>query len=101
MSLRELDLLKTCRSDDCDLVKDFYEPCLKRSLTYDRAVGFFSSSALALVARGLTAFIQAGGGCGWSRRPSCLQQTWPRSLKDWNSEIWCFGEFSHLWRVGE
>ena len=61
MSLRELDLLETYRSDDCDLVKDFYEPCLKRSLTYDRAVGFFSSSALALVARGLTAFIQAGG----------------------------------------
>lgn len=61
MSLRELDLLETYRSDDCDLVKDFYEPCLKRSLTYDRAVGFFSSSALALVARGLTTFIQAGG----------------------------------------
>lgn len=61
MSLRELDLLETYRSDDCDLVKDFYEPCLKRSLTYDRAVGFFSSSALALVARGLTTFIQAVG----------------------------------------
>jgi len=61
VSLRELDLLETYRSDDCDLVKDFYEPCLKRSLTYDRAVGFFSSSALALVARGLTTFIQAGG----------------------------------------
>ena len=61
MSLWELDLLETYRSDDCDLVKDFYEPCLRRSLTYDRAVGFFSSSALALVARGLTAFIQAGG----------------------------------------
>lgn len=61
MSLRALDLLETYRSDDCDLVKDFYEPCLQRSLTYDRAVGFFSSSALALVARGLTAFIQAGG----------------------------------------
>lgn len=61
MSLRKLDLLETYRSDDCDLVKDFYEPCLKRSLTYDRAVGFFSSSALALVARGLTAFIHVGG----------------------------------------
>lgn len=61
MSLRELDLLETYRSDRCDLVKDFYEPCLQRSLSYDRAVGFFSSSALALVARGLTIFIQAGG----------------------------------------
>jgi len=61
VSLRALDLLETYRSDRCDLVKDFYEPCLRRSLTYDRAVGFFSSSALALVARGLTAFIHAGG----------------------------------------
>jgi DNA phosphorothioation system restriction enzyme len=61
VSLRELEIQETYRSNDCDLVKDFYEPCLARSRTYDRAVGFFSSSALALVARGLTVFIQAGG----------------------------------------
>jgi DNA phosphorothioation system restriction enzyme len=61
VSLRKLEILETYRSDDCDLVRDFYEPCLQRSRIYDRAVGFFSSSALALVARGLTAFIQAGG----------------------------------------
>lgn len=61
VSLRELDIDETYRSNDCDLVQDFYEPCLQQSITYDRAVGYFSSSALASVARGLTAFIRAGG----------------------------------------
>ena len=61
MSLRDLALQDTYRSDRCDLVQDFYQPCLERAVRYDRAVGYFSSSALALVARGLTACIGAGG----------------------------------------
>ncbi|MGD1931861.1 MAG: DNA phosphorothioation system restriction enzyme [Leptolyngbyaceae cyanobacterium] len=43
------------------MLRDFYIPCLERSLTYYRAVGFFSSSSLALAAQGLTTFIKAGG----------------------------------------
>ncbi len=49
------------RSDRHNLLQDFYIPCLSRSIRYDRAVGFFSSSSLALAAQGLTAFVQSGG----------------------------------------
>jgi hypothetical protein len=43
------------------LLEAFYIPCLERSLTYDRAVGFFSSTSLAAAARGITALIRVGG----------------------------------------
>ena len=36
-------------------------PCLEQSIIYKRAVGFFSSTSMALVAKGLTALIRAGG----------------------------------------
>ncbi|RZM79149.1 DEAD/DEAH box helicase family protein [Leptolyngbya iicbica] len=61
MSLRDLTLRKRYRSGRQDLLRDFYIPCLERSLIYNRAVGYFSSSSLALAAQGLTAFIKAGG----------------------------------------
>ncbi|MEM9819125.1 MAG: DEAD/DEAH box helicase family protein, partial [Cyanobacteria bacterium P01_D01_bin.6] len=61
MPLRNLDLCNQYRSSRQNLLRDFYIPCLKKSLTYDRAVGFFSSSSLSLAAQGLTAFIKAGG----------------------------------------
>jgi DNA phosphorothioation system restriction enzyme len=70
LSLQELHLKDEYRSDgqrlapqgDRDnLLQDFYIPCLERAATYDRAVGFFSSSSMAVVAQGLTAFIRSGG----------------------------------------
>ncbi|MBW4659917.1 MAG: DEAD/DEAH box helicase family protein [Drouetiella hepatica Uher 2000/2452] len=61
MSLKHLDLRNQYRSDRHSLLEDFYIPCLERSLTYDRAVGFFSSSSLAAAAKGVTALIQSGG----------------------------------------
>lgn len=35
------------------VVPDFYVPCFKESLSYDRAVGYFTSSSLSLAARGV------------------------------------------------
>ncbi len=69
MSLKNLALANQYRSDSPGetlrerhhLLGDFYIPCLERSLTYDRAVGFFSSSSLAAAAKGITALIQGGG----------------------------------------
>ncbi len=61
MSLRDLDLRHQYRSDRHQLLEDFYILCLERSLTYDRAVGFFSSSSLAAAAKGITALIRVGG----------------------------------------
>lgn len=35
------------------VVPDFYVPCFKESVSYDRAVGYFTSSSLSLAARGV------------------------------------------------
>ena len=47
-------------SNDC-VSEDFYKPILRLSETYDRAVGFFSSSGLANIATGLLPFVKNGG----------------------------------------
>lgn len=44
-----------------DLIKDFYRPALCRSVRYDRAVGFFSSSLLAAIAPALDQFVSNDG----------------------------------------
>lgn len=44
-----------------DILWDFYIPVLSMSKSYDRIAGFFSSSSLALSARGLEDFITNGG----------------------------------------
>ena len=61
LGLKELHIQDEYRSDCHNLLQDFYIPCLERATTYDRAVGFFSSSSMALAAQGLTAFIRSGG----------------------------------------
>jgi superfamily II DNA or RNA helicase len=61
LSLKLLDLKQDYRSESDNLITDFYLPCLERSTTYDRAVGYFSSKSIVAVARGLTALIRVGG----------------------------------------
>lgn len=48
-------------SGEDDLVWDFYIPVLSRANSYDRIAGFFSSSSLAIAARGISEFIANGG----------------------------------------
>lgn len=61
--LRRLDgrLDISYRSDERPLVGAFYEPCMRESVLYRRAVGYFTSSGLALVARGLAHLVENGG----------------------------------------
>jgi DNA phosphorothioation system restriction enzyme len=61
VSLKDLKLHHQYRSDRHNLLQDFYIPCLQQAITYDRAVGFFSSTSLTLAAQGLTAFISSSG----------------------------------------
>ncbi|VEP18691.1 hypothetical protein H1P_860017 [Hyella patelloides LEGE 07179] len=61
MSLNELIIQDEYRSSDCSIVENFYIPCLEKSIIYKRAVGFFSSTSMAVAAKGLTALIRAGG----------------------------------------
>lgn len=44
-----------------DLIQDFYIPAFARSMYYDRAVGFFSSSILVTIASAIDEFLISGG----------------------------------------
>ncbi|MBB2747078.1 UNVERIFIED_ORG: superfamily II DNA or RNA helicase/HKD family nuclease [Microbispora rosea subsp. rosea] len=59
--LRSLDIEDSYRSNRSNVVAEFYVPCLSHANRYDRAVGYFTSKALALVARGLESFQRNGG----------------------------------------
>ncbi len=59
--LDDLSLKLRYRTGDDDLLEDFFLPCLRQATTYSRAVGYFSSHALAAAAEGLPAFIANGG----------------------------------------
>lgn len=61
MSLTVLDLKAEYRSDHASLLEAFFRPCLRRSVRYDRAVGFFASSSLGLLSDGLDEFLDNGG----------------------------------------
>ncbi len=60
-SFKDFYIKKEYRSNIDDIVKDFYLPLLTVSKGYDRAVGFFSSSALAEVAKGISTLVANGG----------------------------------------
>lgn len=59
-SLSGLSLKRSYRSSD-DPLNSFYNPCLSRSTSYDRAAGFFDSKSLALGARGISGLIENNG----------------------------------------
>lgn len=49
------------RSDENDLAEEFYVPCLSVADRYDRAVGYFTSGSLPILAQGLDHFLQHEG----------------------------------------
>lgn len=74
LSLRDLKIQNEYRSDRCNLIQDFYLPCLGKATVYNRAVGFFSSTSMAAAARGLTAMIRAGGKMRLVASPCLFQE---------------------------
>ena len=61
LNLSKLDIQDEYRSSECSIIDSFYTPCLEKSILYKRAVGFFSSTSMAVAAKGLTALIKSGG----------------------------------------
>jgi len=61
VDLKSICLKKTYSSDFDDILNDFYIPALKQSSEYQRLAGFFSSTSLAVSARGVLGFIKNGG----------------------------------------
>lgn len=59
--LRDLPFKGVYKSDQDDILRDFYFPALSVAKRYDRAVGYFSASTLSEAAQALTAFIQGEG----------------------------------------
>lgn len=59
--LRNLRLKGVYKSDQDDILRDFYFPTLSVATRYDRAVGFFSASTLNQAAQALSIFIRGGG----------------------------------------
>ncbi len=59
--LDSLPIRTEYRTGEQDLVADFYEPCLERSIRYDRAAGFFRSTIFVAVGRTLIDFAMRGG----------------------------------------
>jgi len=61
MSLRELSIKKSYDSDFDNILVDFYVPALSISIRYSRLTGFFSSTSLAVAARGISKLIKNSG----------------------------------------
>ncbi|MFD1707365.1 DEAD/DEAH box helicase family protein [Siminovitchia sediminis] len=61
MSFRELDIKYKYRSDHDQIHRDFYEKCLAHAIRYDRAVGYFTSGSLSVIAKGLEVFLEREG----------------------------------------
>jgi len=61
MGLKNIHLKKAYSSDFDDVLTDFYIPSLKESIEYCRLAGFFSSTSLAIAARGIVGLIKNGG----------------------------------------
>ena len=61
MSLKDLRLKKSYDSDTDDILRDFYVPALSCSTLYKRLTGFFSSTSLAVAAKGIAGLISNGG----------------------------------------
>lgn len=103
--LSELSLDIAYRSDVGNVVSDFYVPCLIRSKIYRRAAGYFTSSGLALAAKGVAHLIKTGGKVqlvvsphlseadleaielGYKGRNEVLQQAAQREIGDPENEL--------------
>lgn len=61
MSLIEVKLKNEYRSLMDNVIQNFYLPVLQEAVVYKRAVGFFSSSSLVEISKGITALAKKGG----------------------------------------
>lgn len=61
MGYNELTVLRGYKTNKNDIVKEFYIPVLKKSVLYKRAVGFFSSTALVELSKGIVGLVNNGG----------------------------------------
>ena len=61
MGYENLNILRGYKTNKNDIVREFYVPILTQSVLYKRAVGFFSSTALIELSKGISGLIKNGG----------------------------------------
>ncbi len=61
MNFQDFDIKREYRNQEKDIVRDFYLPLMSESVLYQRAVGYFSSSALAAYSLGIGQLINNDG----------------------------------------
>lgn len=61
MCFQDLNLSDEYRNLSQDIIEEFFIPVLSNSIIYQRAVGFFSSSALIELSKGITHLVKNGG----------------------------------------
>lgn len=61
MSLKEIGFRHEYRSLLTDVIREFYIPALEHAVLYKRAVGFFSSTSLIQLTKGLCKLVENGG----------------------------------------
>ena len=61
MKLSDFDIQREYRNKQKDIVESFYLPLMSASVLYQRAVGYFSSSALSFYTIGINKLIENGG----------------------------------------
>lgn len=61
VAFTDLNLLKHYKTYKHNIVKAFYTPVLQESVLYQRSVGFFSSTALIELTKGISGIVENGG----------------------------------------
>ena len=61
MSFKDIEIKQEYRSFNDNMVEDFYYPLLSKAKLYERAVGFFSSTALIEISKGISGLVENGG----------------------------------------
>lgn len=61
MNFTELKFQKEYRSPQNDVVKDFFTPVLEKAKYYKRSVGFFSSTSLVEITKGISSLVKNEG----------------------------------------
>ena len=61
MNFKDLNIKQFYDSDEDDILNGFYIPVLSNATKYDRLAGYFSSTSLAMSAKGMAEFIRNGG----------------------------------------
>lgn len=61
MSFQDINLKSSYETGQDNLLEEFYIPVLESAVNYDRIAGFFSSSSLAIAAKGIAGLIKNNG----------------------------------------